>query len=89
MPKFYRFLAPILTLVISAANLAHGQVNPNYVYYNPSQDVYRKPDMHHLAKAITAQNELAMAKLAHKGLLRAPRFDSIRYFQTELHILNC
>ena len=74
MLKFDKLLAPLLLGIVLCANVSSGQANPNYVYYNPNLDVYRKPDMHILAKAITAQNELAMAKLAHLGMLQAPRF---------------
>ena len=74
MTKFYELLPPFLLAFVLSTNV-EGQANPNYVYYNPNLDVYRKPDMHILAKAITAQNELAMAKLAHLGMLQAPRFE--------------
>lgn len=68
------------TEVLSVAiyiSLVQGQANPNYVYYNPNLDVYRKPEVHSLAKAIAAQNELAMTKLAHFGMLDSSRSHDI------------
>ena len=59
----------VVTSAIVCCDNTSGQPNPNYVFYNPNLDVYAKPDVHYLAKAITAQNELALTKLAHLGML--------------------
>ena len=63
----------VVVVVIVGNNLAFAQVSPNFVFYNPNLDVYAKPDVHVLAKALAAQNELAMTKLAHMGLLQPKR----------------
>ena len=64
------WVAAAVVVIVGSGNVAHAQVNPNFVLYNPNLDVYAKPDVHILAKAIAAQNELAMTKLAHLGMLQ-------------------
>ena len=85
MKNIRNIFSTIITVCIVTKDV-FGQTNPNYVYYNSNLDVYRKPDVHILAKAITAQNELAMTKLAYLGMLQPPGFVVFTLFKSAIFL---